>query len=178
MLALCILGHSINSSLVSWQVFAHGCHKSQLCKYVVYFLTTRWYNLPWLIVVPFIAWPLTDRFVRSLNALGSVTEATCPADSTDRNFTSERHNVCMKGRTVLQKYSVWVEASDKRTWRTRTIPGFKIRSLNSRWHSKYHSCFLQSGALFSFFQKLQGSLCSVSGCKTVEPYGGVLFPTL
>ena len=38
-----------------------------------------------------------------------------PADSADRNFTSEQHNVCGKGRTVFQKYSVWVEASDKRT---------------------------------------------------------------
>lgn len=41
--------------------------------------------------------------------------------------------VCAQQRTAFQKYSVWVEVSDKGTWRTRTIWGFKTRSLNGRW---------------------------------------------
>lgn len=46
------------------------------------------------------------------------------ADSGDRNFTSERHSVRLKGRTVFQKYNVWVEVSDKRDMKHQNTMGF------------------------------------------------------
>lgn len=85
---------------------------------------------------------------------------------------------CMwtKERTVFQIYSVWVEVSDKGTWRTGTRWGFLIRSLNSRRHSKCH-LFLTIWCSPSFFQKLQCSLHSLPGCKTAFQQSEVVFPT-
>lgn len=131
-------------------------------------------------VVFFITQLFIDRFVRFLNVLGTVTEATRPSGcqryKLQRPLTSERHGVCVKEGTVFQIHRVWVGVSDKGARKTRPIWGFCIRSLHSRRRSKCRPSFLTIWCSLFFFRKPQRSLYCVPGYKTARQHSEVVFP--
>lgn len=170
-------GHSINSPLVLLQVFACGLQKSPFGKCAVYFfLTIFWYHFPWLIVVFFIT-----RWFREIHEVSKCAWCCYWGNLPQRILEIETSHlsdtVCAwRGGLFSRNTMFGLKCLTKGTWSTRTLWGFKIRSFNSRWHSKYHP-FLSIWCSLFFFQKPQSSLSYVSGCRIAARHREVLFPT-
>lgn len=150
--------------------------KSPFGKCAVYFfLTIFWYHFPWLIVVFFIT-----RWFREIHEVSKCAWCCYWGNLPQRILEIETSHlsdtVCAwRGGLFSRNTMFGLKCLTKGTWSTRTLWGFKIRSFNSRWHSKYHP-FLSIWCSLFFFQKPQSSLSYVSGCRIAARHREVLFP--